>query len=150
MKYISLLLLLILPNIAVSADIASVNFEAVKDLLIEYHLGKPENSEKKKIYHEAIEGEKAYQEQIQNSMKDGKMTIDISKFASNNFVDRYEIEKDLEKDLRLEIYKIIKDLGESYDFIYDSSNADVIFYSKSDIEDITQKIRQAILDKKKK
>ena len=49
-------------------------------------------------------------------------------------------------DLRKELYVLISGLGLKYELIYHASSTETIIFSKSQVDDVTTTVRQAIVD----
>ena len=136
---------------ALSADIASVNFNAIKDSLRQYYLSKPENAEINERFKKADLEEKRMREEVQAGMAKGKGSIDIAKMIpKGNPAARFEVEREIEANLKKELYLIIKDLGLKYELIYDASDVGAIIYAKSQIDDITNTVKQAFIELREK
>ena len=136
---------------AYSADIASVNFDAIKADLREYYFSKPENAEAKKDFEASVQEEKNYMEQIEKRVMEGNKTLDLTKMTPPGMSrSRYAVERQLNVELKKELYQLVSGLGLKYDLIYDSSNTDAIIFAKSQVDDVTTTVRQALLDLAKK
>lgn len=148
MKSLILIIAFALSSIAaIAADIASVNFKAIKDDLREYYFSKPENAEIKASFLSASQDEKKRLEEMQAAMIEGKGAVDIKKMISKGGgQERYQLERKIDADLKKEIYLIVTGLGLKYELIYDSSDTDAVIYAKSQVDDITTTVRQAIID----
>jgi hypothetical protein len=130
------------------ADIASVNFDAIKNDLQEYYLAKPENAELKKAFDASAEAEKRQMDAMQKSiLNGGKPSLDLMSAMPGR---HFEMQRKLEADLKKELYKIVSRLGLKYELIYDASDADSIIYAKSSVEDVTTPVKQAIIDLQEK
>lgn len=151
MKSATLALAFILCTTATfAADIASVNFKAIKDDLREYYFTKPENAATKDGYLKASQEEKKRMEEMQATLAEGKSAIDIKKMVPKpGSTDRYQLERKIDADLKKELYLIISALGLKYELIYDASDAETIIYAKTQVEDITTTVKQAIIDLEK-
>ncbi|CAM2768650.1 hypothetical protein [Rariglobus hedericola] len=152
MKSLLLSLVFSLSAVAVSAaDIASVNFGAIKEELRGYYFAKPENAEVKERFDAAVKTEKAYQDELQKKLMDGNKPIDLrAAMPKAGGMDRYHLERKIDAALKAELYLIIGGLGLKYELIYDSSSADSIIYAKSQVDDVTTLVKQAIIDLSKK
>ena len=151
MKSLLLAIALFLPAIATyAADIASVNFKAIKDDLREYYFSKPENAEIKEKFQTAVQAEKKQMEEMQKKVLGGGKSIDLKDMKSLmpgiGTEGRYELERKLDVSLKKELYLIVSGLGLKYELIYDASNADTIIFAKSQVDDVTTAVRQAIID----
>ncbi len=136
---------------AFAAEVASVNFDAIKDDLRKYYLAKPENAKLKKQLEEAAKEEKKQMENMQKMMRENTKSIDLSEImAMGEAASRFELENEMDADLKKELYVIISGLGLKYDLIYDSSDTEAIIYSKTQINDVTPAVKQAIIDFQKK
>lgn len=137
----------LLPILGHSAEIASVNFKAIKDDLREYYFEKPENAEIKEKFNSAVLEEKAFQDEMQKKIMDGGKTIDIrSALAKSGMPERYKLEKKIDGEIKKELYLIVTGLGLKYELIYDSSDSETVIYAKSQVDDITTTVKQAIID----
>lgn len=144
-------LIAISPLATMAADIASVNFKAIKDDLREYYFSKPENAAVRDSYKTATEADKKFQEEIQQKIEQGKEPIDIrSAIPKRGMLDRIELDRKLDSDLRKELYRIVSGLGLKYELIYDASDTETIIYAKSQVDDLTTTVKQAIIDLGKK
>ena len=142
--------LALFPVVGYSGDIASVNFASIKDDLRTYYFAKPENAEIKEKFAAAVRDEKAFMNEIQQKLFDGKKAVDLSSTARKNRVpDRYQLEKKIDSDIKSELYLIVSRLGLKYDLIYDSSS-DAVIYAKTQIDDITTTVKQAVIDLQQK
>lgn len=149
MKYILLILsLAMFPVVSFSADIASVNFKAIKEDLRGYYFAKPENAEIKSQFLAATQGEQQRMEAIQSSIAEGKPVLDPKQLMSlgGSGANKYQLERKIDADLRKELYFIIRSLGLEYELIYDASDADAVIYAKSQVDDVTMIVKQAIID----
>lgn len=137
---------------AFAADIASVNVKSIEDELRKYYLSKPENAELKKRYALATEAEKKRDEEMAERLKDGGKSFDITSLVPKftGAMDQYELEREIEAGLRKELYLIVSGLGLKYELIYDTSAPGAIIYAKSQVDDLTTVVRQAIIDLEKK
>ncbi len=145
------LFLAISPMTAFAADIASVNFKAIADDLREYYFSKPENSEVKEQYNAAREAEKKFQNDIQEQVKNGDKPIDLrSAMPPKGMMNRFELDRKIDADLKKELYRIISDLGLKYELIYDASETGAIIYAKAQVDDVTTIVKQKIIDLGKK
>ena len=139
--------LIFLPVAINAAEIASVNFKAIKEDLREYYFAKPENIEIKEKFSAAVREEKAFQEDMQKKLIDGKKPIDIrSAMPKGGAPERYQLEKKIDAEIKKELYLIVTKLGLKYELIYDSSDSETVIYAKSQVDDITTTVRQAIID----
>lgn len=139
------------PIIGYSAEIASVNFKAIKDDLREYYFAKPENAELKEKFSSAVRDEKSFQDEIQKKIMDGKKPIDIrSAMPKGGMPERYQLEKTIDAEIKKELYLIVNGLGLKYELIYDSSDSETVIYAKSQVDDITTTVKQAIIDLRQK
>jgi len=152
MKLKLLAIVLMLSPLAINAtEIASVNFKAIKEDLREYYFAKPENSEIKEKFESAVLEEKAIQDEMQKKIMDGKKTIDIkSAMPKGGGFHRFQLEKKIDAEIKKELYLIVTGLGLRYELIYDSSDAETIIYAKSQVDDITTTVKQAIIDLQQK
>jgi muramoyltetrapeptide carboxypeptidase LdcA involved in peptidoglycan recycling len=148
MKSLILIIAFILSSVAaVAADIASVNFKAIKDDLREYYFSKPENAEIKASFLSATEDEKKRMEDVQAAMTEGKGSVDLKKMMpKRGGVERYQLERKIDADLKKELYLIVTSLGLKYELIYDASDSETIIYAKSQVDDITTIVKQAIIE----
>ena len=90
-------------------------------------------------------------EEVQAGMAKGKGSIDIAKMIpKGNPAGRFEVEREIEANLKKELYLIIKDLGLKYELIYDASDVGAIIYAKSQIDDITNTVKQAFIELREK
>ena len=80
----------LLHSAALAADIASVNFNAIKDDLRAYYLSKPENAERKKAFEAAVAAESNRMEEIQKKIK-GNQALDIVSMMPDG-TSRYELD----------------------------------------------------------
>ena len=134
-----------------AAEIASVNFKAIKEDLRGYYFSKPENSEIKEKFEAAVREEKAFQEEMQKKLMDGKKPIDIrSAMPKGGFSDRFQLEKKIDAEIKKELYLIVKGLGLKYELIYDLSDSESVIYAKSQVDDITTTVKQAIINLQQK
>lgn len=139
------------PLAACAAEIASVNFDAIKEGLRQYYFAKPENSEIKERFASAIRNEKAFQEEMQKKLMDGTKPIDLrSAMPKGGVPERYQLEKKIDTEIKKELYLIVVGLGLQYEFIYDSSDSEAVIYAKGPVDDITTTVKQAIIDLQKK
>ncbi len=153
MKLKQILLALIfalLPALTHAGDIASVNVKAIEDDLRAYYLSKPENAELKVKFEDAKLAEKKQQEAVQKALIEGKKPFDMKSMMRPGGMDRYQLERNIDKDLNKELYLIVSKMGRDYDFIYDSSSAETIIYAKKQVVDLTIEVKQAIIDLQKK
>ncbi|MBC7948325.1 MAG: hypothetical protein H7Y42_10630 [Chitinophagaceae bacterium] len=148
MKSLILTLALILSPVATMAsDIASVNFKAIKDDLREYYFSKPENAEIKASFLSASADEKKRMEDMQAALTEGKGSVDIKKMMpKGGGQERFQLERKIDADLKKELYLIVTKLGLKYELIYDSSDTDAVIYAKSQVDDITTTVKQAIIE----
>ncbi|MEO7098384.1 MAG: hypothetical protein ABI162_03405 [Luteolibacter sp.] len=143
--------LTVFPITSYAAEIASVNFQALKEGLREYYFAKPENAEIKEKFSSAVREENAFQEDIQKKIMDGKKPIDIrTSMPKGGVSERYQLEKKIDAEIRKELYLIVKGLGLKYELIYDSSDSETVIYAKSQVDDITTTVKQAIIDLRQK
>jgi len=149
MSYLSIILAILLsPLAAFPADIASVNFDAIKDSLRQYYLAKPQNAEIKERLEKASREEKRMMEEVQAGISKGKGSLDIAKiFPKGSPTERFEVEREVDMKVKEELYLIIKELGLKYELIYDASKAGTIIYAKSQIDDLTTTVKQAIIER---
>ena len=134
-----------------AAEIASVNFKAIKEDLREYYFAKPENAEIKEQFSSAVREEKVFQDDMQKKIMDGKKPIDIrSALPKGGVPERYQLEKKIDGVIRKELYLIVTGLGLKYELIYDSSDSETVIYAKSQVDDITTTVKQAIIDLRQK
>ncbi|NOX99626.1 MAG: hypothetical protein GXP30_07845 [Verrucomicrobia bacterium] len=140
------LLFALLPAVSHAGDIASVNVKAIKDDLRAYYLSKPENAELKVKFEDAKVAEKKQQEAVQKALIEGEKPFDMKSVMKLGGMDRYQLERNLDKDLNRELYLIVSKMGNDYDFIYDSSSAETIIYAKKQVVDLTIAVKQAIFD----
>lgn len=140
------LLFALLPAVSHAGDIASVNVKAIKDDLRAYYLSKPENAELKVKFEDAKVAEKKQQEAVQKALIEGEKPFDMKSVMKLGGMDRYQLERNLDKDLNRELYLIVSKMGNDYDFIYDSSSAEMIIYAKKQVVDLTIAVKQAIFD----
>lgn len=149
MKFLLLALALALNPLACSAaDIASVNFKAIKDDLRDYYFSKPENAAIKQQFQAATLEEKKKTEGMQKAIAEGKSPIDMATAmkAGLGAADRYQLERKIDADLKKELYLIVSSLGLKYELIYDASDAATIIFAKSQVDDVTTTVKQAIID----
>jgi Skp family chaperone for outer membrane proteins len=143
--------LTLLPVVGNAAEIASVNFKAIKDDLREYYFAKPENAEIKEKFTSAVREEKAFQDDMQKKIMDGNKPIDIrSAIPKGGMSERYQLEKKIDGEIKKELYLIVVGLGLKYELIYDSSDSETVLYAKSQVDDITTTVKQAIIELGKK
>lgn len=134
-----------------AADIASVNFKALQEDLRGYYFSKPENAGIKEKFNAAARDEAAFQEDIQKKIMNGKDPIDMrTAMPKGGFPERFQLEKKIDADIKKELYLIVSKLGLKYEFIYDSSDAGAVIYAKSQVDDITTTVRQAVIDLQQK
>lgn len=134
----------------IGADIASVNFKGIKDELRAYYFAKAQNAEQKAKFEAAVQEEEKQMEELQKSLRSGNKP-DFDTLAAKKFgVSRFELERKLNADLKQELYLLISGLGLKYELIYDSSDSEAIIFAKSQIDDITPTVKQAIIDAQKK
>lgn len=139
------------PAAVFAADIASVNFNAVKDDLREYYFAKPENAEIRDKFKAATESEKSLHAQIEENLRSGDKPIDFrSLMPKGGAMDRFDVERKINAALRKELYLIVSGLGLKYELIYDSSDSDAVIYAKSQVDDITTTVKQAVIELAKK
>ena len=152
MKSKLLAIVLMLSPLAINAtEIASVNFRAIKEDLREYYFAKPENLEIKEKFESAVRQEKAFHEELQKKLIDGKKPIDIrSAMPKGGVPERFQLEKKIDTEIKKELYLIVTGLGLKYELIYDSSDSETIIYAKSQVDDITTTVKQAIIDLQQK
>jgi hypothetical protein len=139
--------LAITPVASFATDIASINFKSVKEDLREYYFAKPQNTDIKAQFDESSLNEKKRMSEVQAAMANGDIKKIIGK---SNGMDRYNLEKKIDSDLKKELYIIISGLGLKYELIYDSSEADTVIYAKSQVDDITTTVKQAVIELGKK
>ena len=143
--------LLILPVASYAADIASVNFNAIKDDLREYYFTKAENAEIKESLNVASAEDKKRSDDLQAAMAEGKTAIEIKRILpKSGSHERYQLERKLDSDLKKELYRIILNLGLKYELVYDASNSETVIYAKSQVDDVTAIVKQAIIELTKK
>lgn len=140
------LIFALLPSIAYAGDIASVNVEAIKEDLRAFYLSKPENAEIKEKFDAAVIAEKKQEEVMEKALIEGKKLFDLKSAMESGGVDRYQLERSIDKSLNKELYLIVSGMGGEYDFIYDSSSAETIIYAKKQVDDLTIQVKQAIID----
>jgi len=152
MKSKLLAIVLMLSPLAINAaEIASVNFNAIKEDLREYYFAKSENSEIKEKFESAVREEKVFQEEMQKKLMDGKEPIDIrSAMPKGGMPVRFQLEKKIDAEIKKELYLIVKGLGLKYELIYDSSDSESVIYAKSQVDDITTTVKQAIINLQQK
>jgi hypothetical protein len=152
MKSIILVIALLLsPAAAVAADIASVNFKSIKDDLRVYYFAKPENAEIKASFLNATQDEKKHMDEVQAAFAEGKGTVDLKKMMpKGGGQERYQLERKIDADLKKELYLIVTGLELKYELIYDSSDAEAVIYAKTQIDDITPTVKQALIELGKK
>jgi len=142
--------LLILPIAGHPSEIASVNFNSIKEALREYYFSKPDNSEIKESFETAVREEEEFHEEIQRRMAKGKGLADLeAAMSTSGRQGRYQIERRIDTHLRKELYLIIKELDLEYDLIYDASDTESTIYAKRPVDDLTALVRQAIIDRAK-
>ena len=141
--------LVIIPSVVYSAEIASVNYSSIKNDLRAYYFAKPENAEIKEKFSSAVKAEKEFMNEIQQRFIDGKKPIDNKSGVPNRVPERYQLEKQIDGEIKNEVYVIVSKLGLKYDLIYDSSSEAVI-YAKTQIEDITSTVKQAVIEMQQK
>jgi hypothetical protein len=140
-------LIAIFPMATLAADIASVNFKALREDLREYYFSKPENAATRDSFKAATESEKKFHEEIQQKIEKGKGPIDIrSALPKKGVMDRFDLERKIDSDLKKELFRIVSGLGLKYELIYDASDPEAIIYAKSQVDDITTTVRQAIIE----
>ena len=61
-----------------------------------------------------------------------------------------DVEREINAALRKELYLIVSGLGLKYELIYDASNSDAVIYAKSQVDDITTTVKQALIEIAKK
>ena len=129
------------------SEIASVNFKALKEPLMAYYFSDPENAEMEKRFKAAASEEEKVQEEIQRSLVEGKGPLDFQALGSKMGAQGiYEMERQIEADLRKELYRIVSGLGLEFDFIFDSSELDSVIFAKRSVQDLTTLVKQAIFD----
>lgn len=139
--------LLVLPITGYSSGIASVNFKLIKEDLREYYFSKPGKSEIKEKFETALRQEEQFQEEIQKRIMEGKSLVDLEAVMSmGGGLDRYQLERKIDADLRKELYLIVSEMGLDYELIYDASDSGAIIYAKRPVDDLTTIIRQAIIE----
>ena len=138
------------PVATYAGDVASVNFKAIKDDLREYYFSRPENAETKEKFQTAVQAEKKQMEEMQKKVLSGGKAIDLKEMKalmpSMGAEGRYELERKLDTSLKKELYLIVSGLGLKYELIYDASSAETIIFAKSQVDDVTSAVRQAIID----
>jgi hypothetical protein len=145
------ILLAIFPLTAFGADIASVNFNALKDALREYYFSKPENADLKERFNAAEEVEKKFESDIQDKIAKGDKPVDFrAAMPPKGMMGRFELERKIDADLKKELYLIISELGLKYDLIYDASETGAVIYAKAQVDDVTTLVKQKIIDLGKK
>jgi hypothetical protein len=145
------ILFVLSPGMGLAADIASVNFDAIKDDLREIYLAKPENTKLRENYKTARESEKSFHAQIEEKLKAGDKPIDFrSLMPKGGTLDRFQMEREIDSALKKELYLIVSGLGLKYELIYDSSDSGAVIYAKSQVDDVTTLVKQAIIDQGKK
>lgn len=145
MKHLLATLFLCLSSlVALAADIASVNFDAIKDDLREYYFTKPENAAVKKEYDASAQQEERHMKDMEKMVTGGK-PLDL-KSVGVGAASHYKLKRQIEGELKKELYRLISGLGLKYELIYDASNAETIIYAKSQVDDVTTIVRQAIVD----
>ncbi len=145
MKILFLLITLSLTAVH-AADIASVNFKAIKEDLREYYLAKPENAEIKAKFQTAVQEEKKQMEEMQKQFMEGRKSIDLKTASKMGGSERYKLERELDGSLKKELYLIVSQLGLKYELIYDASDSESIIFAKSQVDDLTTTLKQAIID----
>ncbi len=156
MKSLFLVLALSLSSAAIhAADIASVNFNAIKDELREYYFSKPENAEVKERFQAAVQAEKKMMEEMQNKvLGNGTKALDLNELKASmpklGEDGRYQLERKLNATLKKELYLIVSGMGLKYDLIYDASSTDAIIFAKSQVDDLTTAVKQAVIDLQQK
>ncbi len=139
------------PVVMFAADIASVNFKALKPDLRSYYLAKPENAQLKARYEAASAGEHERMEQIQAAMAEGKGKVDVLKMMpKSGDQSPYALERKIDAELRKELYLSVSSLGLKYELIYDGSDSDSVIYAKSQVDDVTTLVKQALIDRAQK
>ena len=145
--------LAIIPAMAISADIASVNYKAVREDLREYYFSKPENAKFKAQYTSAVSDEIAFHEKMRKEIRDGQkptdMQVAMMQGGMNSSI-RFQLDRKIDSDIKKELYLIIAGLGLKYELIYDSSEYGTVIYATSQIDDITTTVKQAIIDLRQK
>jgi hypothetical protein len=145
------LALVLSPIAGFAADIASVNFQAIKDDLREYYLAKPENAELKTKYEALVLHEKSRQEEMQKTLLEGKSPVNLASAMKSGMgaMDQFQLERKIDAGFRKELYLIVSALGLKYELIYDASDTTAIIYTKSQVDDLTVTVKQALIDKQK-
>ncbi len=88
---------------------------------------------------------------MQATIAEGKSAIDIKKMIpKSGSMDRFQLDRKIDADLKKELYIIITGLGLKYELIYDASDAETVIYAKSQVDDITTTVKQAIIELGKK
>ena len=146
------LALAILPLTGVSAEIASVNFNSVKEDLRELYFSKSENAEVKSKFEELNSADKKQTDEMHKNLMDGKKPLDMksSMKAGLTSSERYSFGRKIDADLKKELYGIIVGLGLKYELVYDSSDSEAVIFAKSQIDDVTIIVKQAIIELRKK
>ena len=143
--------LALFPVAGCAAEIASVNFKALKEDLREYYFAKPENVEIKEEFNSAVREENTFREDIQKKFLDGEKPVDIKTMMSKGGrPELYLLEMKIDVEIKKELYIIITRLGLKYELIYDSSDSEAIIFAKSQVDDITTTVKQAIIDLRQK
>jgi transposase len=139
--------LAIMPAVSYAADIASINFKSIKDDLRAYYFAKPENAEIKTQFDTLSQDEQKRMAEMQAAMAKGDVKKMIGKTGG---MERYNLEKKIDSDIKKELYLIISGMGLKYELIYDSSESETVIFAKSQVDDITTTVKQAVIELGKK
>ena len=110
-------------------------------------MDKPENADLKEKHEEVVLKEAEYEKKLHETISSGKLDLNKHAFADHGAFSEFSFKRSLDGKLRKEVYLLIKKEGLDFDFIYDSSATDLVFYAKSGTTDITHLLRQAIIDR---
>src|SRR5690554_1881764 len=110
MKYLPVTIFLTLLNLTTfAAEVASLNFDAIKDDFREYYFSKPENAAIQKQFDAAVQEENRFQEDLQKQFMEGGQSINWKSMASEaGGMGRFQLERKIDSDLKKELYLIVK------------------------------------------
>lgn len=143
MKSVWMVLLVLAATTAHSAEIASVAFGRIEPILKEYVLAKPQYSELKKSNEEA-----GVFDPTASMKTDDKGNIILGKDhmkQAKRMTSRFRVDRLVNDAMRRELVLIIESMGMKHKVVVNGDEEDALLYSKTEIEDITQKVYQELV-----
>ena len=150
-KLLCLLVIYVSASVAVADEftsVAKVDFEEIKDLLLDVAFANPQNKEFQEKHLASQKKHDDMMKKIMESQREGKR-IDPYEMAGSMMIPNASGKDEIENLARAELILIIEKLyKDKYQLVISETYNDSILFTTSPIPDITSNIKQYLLKKK--